>query len=320
MTQSTFVERRKPGWDRLEHLLKAIERRGLRKLAPEDIEEFGRLYRWVTSDLAFADGRNFDPGLRAYLHRLTARAHAYVYGGTVHAGWQRVFAFVADYFPNEVRRSKWYILACAAITLASAMLAYWLVSSNPVNAYVVLPGEMLRAIHKSLHDSNFAFPHDLGPLMSTAIIENNIRVAVYAFGLGIVTVGVGTVWVILQNGIILGGYGALFSNAGFGYDYWATIAPHGVLELTAIQVAGGAGLLMAAAVFNPGRLRRIDALTRNARRAGTLALGVCLMLACAGLIEGNFSPLKNLPELRLAVGALTAVLLVWYFGFVGKQR
>jgi len=84
-----------------------------------------------------------------------------------------------------------------------------------------------------------------------------------------------------------------------------TIAPHGVLELTAIQVAGGAGLLMAAAVFNPGRLRRIDALTRNARRAGTLALGVCLMLACAGLIEGNFSPLKNLPELRLAVGALT---------------
>jgi len=319
MLQATFVERRKPGWDRLENLLKIVERRGLRKLAPEDIVEFGRLYRWVTSDLAFADGRNFDPGLQAYLHRLTARAHAHVYGNAADGGWQRVFAFVTDYFPNEVRRSKWYILTCAALTIVAAALSYWLVAGNPVNAYVVLPGEMLHTIHKSLHDSNFAFPRDLGPLMSTAIIENNIRVAVFAFGLGIVTLGTGTVWVILQNGIMLGGYGALFTNAGFGYDYWATIAPHGVFELTAIQVAGGAGLLLAAAVFNPGRLRRVDALTRNARRAGTLALGVCLMLVCAGIIEGNFSPQRFPADLRLAMGAVCAVVLVWYFGFVGRK-
>jgi len=319
MTQATFVERRRSGWQRLEDLLKTVERHGLRKLAPEDIEEFGRLYRWVTSDLAFADGRSFDPQLRAYLHRLTARAHAYVYGSAAQGGWDRVIAFVSDAFPNEVRRSKWYIIACAAVFLLAAVLSYWLVASNPINAYVVLPGDMLHTIHKSLHDSNFAFDRDLSPLMSTLIIQNNIRVAMFAFAGGAL-LGVPTAWMIWENGVMLGGYGALFANAGFGYDFWATVAPHGVFELTAIQIAGGAGLLLAEPVFNPGRLSRVDALTRNARRAGVLFLGVCLMLACAGLIEGFFTP-QRAPsaELRLAVGAVCAVILVVYFGFVGRR-
>ena len=336
MRQAVFVERRREGWQRLETLLATAERRGLRALEPEAIEELGRLYRWVTSDLAFADGRAYDPSLRAYLHRLTARAHAYVYAGNVEGGWSRIARFLGRDFPQEVRRSRWYILTAVAIFTVPAIIAYLQITANPTNAFAILPEEWIRPIHERLHDSNFGFNRDYAPAMSAAIMTNNIRVAVMSFGGGIVPMpllgmgnsilmlllmvpGAPTIFMIFTNGLMVGGLGAMYQNAGFGYDFWATIAPHGVIELTAIQIAGGAGFLMSAAIFNPGRLSRLDALVRNSRRALVLFGGVVAMLICAACIEGFFSPQRFPPELRLGVGAATALLLIYYFGFVGRQ-
>ena len=93
-----------------------------------------------------------------------------------------------------------------------------------------------------------------------------------------------------------------------------------MIELTAIQIAAAAGLLLAAAVLNPGRLRRVDALVRNARRSLVLMIGVIVMLGCAALIEGFVSPQRFTPELRLGFGAITALVLVYYFGFVGRDK
>jgi uncharacterized membrane protein SpoIIM required for sporulation len=319
MRQSVFVERRRAGWQRLEELLGTVERRGLRALEPEEIEELGRLYRWVTSDLAFADGRAYDPSLRAYLHRLTARSHAYVYAGNVEGGWSRIVRFLTRDFPQEVRRSRWYILTSVAVFVIPAIVAYLQIAAVPTNAYAILPEQWIRPIHEKIHDTNFGFNRDLAPAMSAAIMVNNIRVAVVAFAGGIVTLGALTVYLIFENGLMVGGLGAMYQNAGFGYDFWATIAPHGVIELTAIQISGGAAFLMAAGFFNPGRLRRIDALVRNSRRALVLVGGVVVMLACAALIEGFLSPQRFSPELRLGVGGLTALLLIYYFGFVGRE-
>ncbi|HEV2908448.1 MAG TPA: stage II sporulation protein M [Candidatus Eremiobacteraceae bacterium] len=320
MRQAVFVERRRSGWQRLELLLDTAERRGLRALPAEEIEELGRLYRWVTSDLAFAEGRAYDVNLRAYLHRLTARSHAYVYAGNVEGGWKRVGRFLAHDFPSEVRRSRWYILACAALTVVAAVTAYSLIMASPTNAYVILPDEMIRPIHEKIHDSNFGFDRNFSSTMSAAIMTNNIKVAILAFGAGIVTLGLLTLYLVFFNGLMVGGLGAMYTNAGFGYDFWATIAPHGVIELTAIQIAAAAGLLMAAAVLNPGRLRRVDALVRNSRRALVLMIGVMVMLGCAALIEGFVSPQRFTPELRLGFGAITALALVYYFGFAGRGK
>src|SRR5437588_6912019 len=147
--QSTFVARRKGGWDRLETLLSAAERRGLRSLGAGELSELGRLYRWATSDLAYADGHRFDPSLRAYLNRLTARAHAYVYGAEAGGGAYRFRRFFTHAFPAEIRNSRWYLLACAALFASSAALAYWLVVLKPVNAYALLPAEMIVPLHNS---------------------------------------------------------------------------------------------------------------------------------------------------------------------------
>jgi uncharacterized membrane protein SpoIIM required for sporulation len=128
-----------------------------------------------------------------------------------------------------------------------------------------------------------------------------------------------TIYIIVQNGLMLGGVGALYTNAGFGYDFWATVAPHGVIELTAIQIAGGAGLLIAAGILYPGRLRRRDAIVANARRAGVLVLGVASMLVVAGTIEGFISPQRWPAETRIAIGIFTAVVMTLYFALAGRR-
>lgn len=319
MDQRAFVRKRGAAWERLELLLGHAGRRGLRNLQGTDLFELGRLYRGTTSDLAYAQGHGFDAQLVHYLNRLTARAHAYVYGSTVETGRARIRRFFAQTFPCEFRRSWISIGLCIALTILWAAVAYGIVARDPSNAYALLPESIIPAhITKSLHDSNFAFTPDASAAMSSLIITNNIRVAYMTFATGIVTLGVGTIYLIVFNALMLGALGALFAHAGFGPDFWATVAPHGVIELTAIQIAGGAGLLIAAGVLLPGRLRRRDAIALNSRRAGVLIAGVTAMLCVAGIIEGFFSPLRFAPGVRASVGIVTAIALIVYFGFAGR--
>jgi uncharacterized membrane protein SpoIIM required for sporulation len=170
-----------------------------------------------------------------------------------------------------------------------------------------------------LHDSNFGFDRAFAPAMSAMIITNNIRVDAMAFAGGI-TAGILTLYIIGSNGLMLGTLGAVFAARGFGTDFWATIAPHGVIELFAIQIAGAAGLILGAGIVRPGRARRIDALTANAARALTLMLGVAGLLVIAGTIEGFVSPQRLSTDVRFSIGALTAVALTAYLAFAGRKR
>lgn len=321
MDQRTFVHKRSGVWERLELLMARMERRGLRRLDSAELFELGKLYRWATSDLAYSRGRQYDADLQLYLNRLVARAHAVIYGATAEAGWTRIARFFAQTFPAEFRTSWPYVAACAALTIGWAVIAYAIVSANPANAYALLPDSIVPPhISKSLHDSNFAFDPHFSAAMSAFIITNNIKVAIFAFAAGIVTLGIFTIYEITLNGLMLGALAALFTRAGFGADFWATISPHGVIELTAIQIAGAAGLLIAAGVLNPGRLRRRDAIAQSGRRAGILIAGVVGMLCVAGIIEGFFSPLRFPIGVRAAVGAFTALGLVLYFSCAGRSR
>ena len=211
------------------------------------------------------------------------------------------------------------IVFCAVVTILSAFVAYGSVAADPANARALLPGMQLPRVTKALHDSNFGFDRADSPAVASMVITNNVRVAAIAFAGGM-TGGLLTGWIILTNGLMVGALAALYAHAGFGPDFWATIAPHGVIELTAIQIAGGAGLVLAGGYLRPGRARRVDALTLAARRAGTLVLGVALLLCVAGTIEGFISPQRLSIPVRAAVGAITAIALLAYLLGAGTQR
>jgi len=315
--EKRFVAARRARWEQLDVIIAQIDRRGIRSLSRAQIDELAFGYRSATSDLAMAQARGYDATVVGYLNRLTGRAHAYVYLGTTRSGWARTRDFFVRGFPREFRRSWAPIGVCIAITMISSAIAYTSVSADPANAYALLPTSQIPLITKSLHDSNFGFDRSFSPAASAEIITNNIRVAAIAFAGGM-TLGIMTLAIILQNGLMVGGLGALFARAHFGLDFWATIAPHGVIELLAIQIAGGAGLRVAMGILLPGRAKRSDALVEAARRAGTLVLGTAALLVVAGTIEGFITPQRLGPEVRMSVGALTAIALVAYLGFAGR--
>ena len=303
----------------MEALLERAARQGVRGLAADELRELALLYRATTSDLAATRSRNYGAPLVAYLNRLTARAYAFVYAGSAQGGWSNVATFFATTFPREVRRSWRILAATSALFIGAWIVAYWQVARDPTSVYAFLPASGIPAITKSLHDSNFAFDRHMAPAMSSLIITNNIKVAMLAFAGGM-TLGLLTLWEILNNGLMVGGLGALFAAKDFGTDFWATIAPHGVIELTSIQIAGAAGLLLAQAIIAPGRLRRVDALKANARRAGVLMIGVAGLLVIAGLIEGFVTPQRTSVAFRFGVGGVTALLLTLYFGVGSRIR
>jgi uncharacterized membrane protein SpoIIM required for sporulation len=317
MRERRFVAARRARWDRLEALVDRAAGRGVRALAPSEIDELALTYRAATTDLAIARTRGEDPAIQQHLNRLTARAHAVVYVATARSGWSLILRFVTRDFPREVRRSWAPIGFCALLTIVSAAVAYVSVSTDPQNVHALLPGMQLQPVDRALHDSNFGFDRAFSPAMASLIITNNIQVAALAFAGGM-TAGLLTGWVILNNGLMVGSLAALYVKAGFGADFWATIAPHGVIELTAIQIAGGAGLVLAGGYLLPGRARRRDALLVDGRRAGTLVIGVALLLCVAGTIEGFISPQRLSIPVRDAIGAFTAVALLAYLLGAGR--
>ena len=225
------------------------------------------------------------PRARAGLRARTREQHARASPTSTRASFRKSFA----------GRSRTSRSAPRLRSRARSSRTCWSATTPPTPTRCCRESLVPENIRKSLHDSNFAVDPSFAPTMSAAIITNNVKVAIIAFA-GSITLGALTVYIIAFNGLMLGGMGALFTNAGFGYDFWATVAPHGVIELTAIQIAGAAGLLIAAAAIYPGRLAGgATLIVANARRAGTLILGVASMLIVAGTIEAFVSP-RRWPE------------------------
>jgi uncharacterized membrane protein SpoIIM required for sporulation len=317
MREARFLDGARPRWAELEELLTRIDRAGFRRLPASDLDALALGYRAATSDLAMARSRGYDARVVAYLNRLVGRAHARVYVGTSASGWSRAARLFTTVFPREVRRSWKELAICTGITVVTAMATFHATMTDPANAYAFVPADAIPQISSSLHDSNFAFDRSFSPAISAAIITNNIKVAAIAFAGGM-TAGIMTISIIGFNGLYLGTLLALFTRHHFGLDFWATISPHGVIELTAIQIAGAGGLVLAAGIVRPGRARRIDAIVDNGRRAVVLMLGVAGMLCVAGLIEGFISPQRFSIPVRFGVGGVTAVALISYLLFAGR--
>jgi uncharacterized membrane protein SpoIIM required for sporulation len=156
------------------------------------------------------------------------------------------------------------------------------------------------------------------PIASSGIMTNNIMVSIFAFSAGVLG-GVLTLFVLFYNGLLLGTIAAAVEQRNVALGFWAFVAPHGVIELPAIFIAGGAGLLLGYAVINPGDLPRRVALRQAGGEAIKLVMGVAAMLVVAGVIEGFFSP-ALLPEaLKFSLAALLALGLVAYLALAGRE-
>ena len=313
-----IVARESKRWAGFAARLAEAQRKGLKGLGEDGVREFVAEYRDLASDLArlrtASKGGEVDEVF--YLNRLVAGAHNLLYRRRAIRP-QDIARFMLADVPAEIRASALPILLAAALLFGPAAIAGTAVLRDPSVAEAFLPPGMLDRAENGVRraksgDGYIEDPQLFRPVMATSIVTNNVQVAIAAFAFG-VTAGLLTVFLLVSNGISLGAVFGLYGSKGIASLLLAFVAPHGVLELTAICISGGAGFLLAAALLIPGERTRRRALIENGRRAIKLVAGAALLLLIAGTLEGMVSPIPWWPlEWKLGVSALTAIFLYAY--------
>lgn len=307
-----FIVLHEGEWRRLAELSRRAGRGG-RNLTGSDIDELIPLYQRVSLHLSQARTVHRDPGLVRRLSAVVSAAHASIYGARTRR-FAALGRFLGWTFPAAVWTCRRQMAAAALLLWGSAIvlgLVFWLA---PGRLDLVLPSSVRRAYI----DKDFVDYYSNNPsiVFFSDVTTNNILVSVLAYGFGAVLVLPGA-WILFQNGANLGVVGGLFASEGrFWNTFMVYVVPHGLLELTAITVAGGAGIRVGWTLFSPGDRNRSEALGDEGRRSITIIMGGALAFVGAGIIEGFVTGAPAIPAAaKIAIGVAAWLgYLAWIFG------
>lgn len=307
MNVKQFVKQHRNEWKRLENLMTTLHKRR-RSITSPNITEFHRLYQKASQNLSYSQTYYPNEEVTVYLNGLVSKSHNLLYKDQSTSISQIRYFFSTKFIGLLLEQWKFVIIAMILFTLGG-LGSFFSVINDPQHIYSILPPEIAQGVD----------PEGLGqgtdsvdsPLMSATIMTNNIQVAILAFAGGI-TFGLLTVYLLIYNGILVGALAALFWHYDKSYDFWAYIVPHGMIELTAIFIAGGAGLLMGYKLFVPGQFSRGYQLKEQAKRSVQLLLGTIPLFVIAGIIEGFITPASISLEAKYAVAFITVIGLVVY--------
>lgn len=325
MKSLDFRHQRERSWRRLDALLTRVEKRGVRSLTSEQIEELPMLHRATLSSLSVARSISLDRNIVEYLDHLALRSHNVVYGVK-----QRPIEWIVDFFarrwPQAVRRLSGLLLLVTALFGCGVATGYALVARDSDQYYAFVnhelaagrdPAASTEFLRKSLYDSEVGNDGEL-VAFSGMLFAHNARIGILCFALGIAT-GIPTALLVFLNGAMMGAFLALFASRSLFMELAGWLGVHGVTEILAILLCGAAGLHLAQAWIFPGARSRREQLARNGRRAATVVLGGVVMFAIAGLIEGIIRQTVTNDTYRYAFATATAVFWLAYFGFAGRD-
>ena len=322
MTPARFIETRKPAWERLEQLLARAGVRGANALAEKELHELTRLYPAVAIDAARAKMYRLDRSTQERINRMAIAAHGLLYKRQRRKVLPALLRFFSADYPRHFRRLWPYVVFSAVLFFVSGLGAYVTVQLRPSLIHVFI-AEQLDMVDgekgMSAEDMSERYRQIGKSPLAAGVTANNITVAFNAFAFGI-TAGIGTSYVLLFNGTMIGAFIAHFTNHNQGYACWANLTPHGVLEIMAILIAGAAGLRMGLSLAIPGALTRKASLRAGARDAVLLVLGTIPMFIVAGAIEGFVTPSHIPDDAKIAVGLFTGAMALAYLLLVGRGR
>jgi len=326
MRQAAFEAANAERWRGFRELLDRAERagRGRRAPAPDDPElaAFPERYRAVCRDLALARARRYGPALIERLNALALEGHRQLYRRD--PGFVRgMLVFLLDGFPRRVREEWRLVALSAALFLGPAAALFLAVRAAPELVYSVLSAEALADFEAMYDPAN----ERLGPERGAATdlrmfgfyVWNNVSVGFRTFAGG-VAFGLGSAAALVFNGVLLGTVAAHLLGLGFATPFFSFVVGHASFELTAIVLAGAAGLRLGAALIAPGPRPRVQALREAATRAVPLVYGVVAMLVVAAVIEAFWSSRASLPPLlKYGTGAVLWALVGLYL-MAGRGR
>lgn len=313
-----FIEEKKDNWQRLEDLLNMLSGTSLRGLSKMEVREFGELYRRAATDLAIARSETRDPKLINYLNNLVIRAHGKIYrseGDGVNVIRRYFLHELPEAFRETLKFTSFAFFFFMFFAIASFLLCFY----DPNFSNLVGLGDIEAAASSNMRW--WLSLNDANQIGSSQILTNNIRVAFFAFAWG-AFFGLGTLYVLLINGISIGGVlGVCYRvDPNFGNQLVDFMVAHGVIELSCIFIASGAGMAIGYSLIDPGNLTRSEALKKSGMTAAKLVIGCALFLFIAGIIEGFLSPSSLPPQIKWITGILTGTLMLAYLFLVGVQR
>jgi uncharacterized membrane protein SpoIIM required for sporulation len=310
MISNQWIEKRRPYWDRLAALAAHSRGAGVRQLGRDELRELALLYRQVANDLSVVRQDATARSTAHMLNQLLGRTHNIIYSSR-RRSFLGVVIFLRKEYPRHFRRLLPYTLTAIALFATGLLLGAILTVARHGFMESLLGPYMVETIrHHQMWTHSIV---GMKPQESSRIMTNNLSVTFMTFAAGI-TAGLGTLWLIFFNGLLMGVIATACQQAHMSRDLWSFVCPHGSLELPAIFIAGGAGLRLASGMLFPGLYSRRDSIVRAGREAIRLVAGVIPMLIVAGTVEGFFSPSGAPAGLKFAVGAaLFTLLLVWLF-------
>lgn len=315
MITNLWIDSRKDNWNRLEALTSRVETGGVKSLGPDELRDFGLLYRQSAADLSAARADGAARTLEQSLNRLVGRAHNFVYSGRK-LGFRSLWNFFAHGYPRLLRRLSGYVVLSTAIFVLGAVLGTLVAITRPDFQRAFMSQQMLDDLdhHKMWTERILAEK----PQESSHIMTNNITVCFISFAGGI-SAGLLTLWSLFFNGLMLGVIAVACAQHHMALSLWSFVAAHGALELPAIFLAGAAGLRIASGILFPGMLRRRDSIALAGSEAVQLVAGIIPMLIVAGTLEAFLSPTHAPVALKFAVGALLFTALCFWLGEGGRK-
>jgi uncharacterized membrane protein SpoIIM required for sporulation len=315
-TQDQFVARRRADWDELGRLVAGGG--AWHALAPATIARAAALYRSVTADLMRARSLGFASDLAVHLDGLAARAHAALYSAPPYR-LGAVRDLLARDFPRTLRRHWRFMAFATALFLLPAVVGFAGARRSRAFALQVLPEAMVLQVEESFSkDPSDSRGATVNSTMAGFYVYNNVGIAFRCFATGILF-GLGSVFFLVYNGLILGAVVGLLLSAGHLRNLLTFVLGHGAFELTAIVIAGAAGLVMGYALVSTDGLTRFGSLRRRARDVANLVLGAAMMLLIAAGIEAFWSPSPVPSNVKLSVAGALWLLVIAYFVFAGRR-
>lgn len=324
LRSADFRREREQQWRRLKVLVDRAERYGLKSLNASELHNLPALYRAAVSSLSVARAISLDRNVLDFLESLVSRAYFCIYGVKPRAGTV-AGSFFTHTFPAIVRRyALGLILALATIAGGTAVGMAW---DDPETYFAIMPDEMAQgrtpfSSTEELRDVLYTDEDEAESgltVFATYLFTHNAQVGFFAFALGF-AFGIPTIILLFYNGLMLGALAGLYQSRGLGPEFWAWVLPHGVTEILAVCLCGGAGLCIALAVIRPGVYGRRHNLAQAGRDAAMIVLGAVMLFLVAGLIEGYFRQLVNDVTVRYSVAAITLVAWTLYFTMLGNTK
>lgn len=310
MDLDAFVQAHRAEWQRLDEL---VSRGG--KLSGEEADELVTLYRKASTHLSILRSAAPDPVVLGQMSTRVARARTAVTGSS-DPGVNDVVRFLTVSFPAAVYLSRrWWVTTALAFTALAVLIAWWVAANPSVQASVAAPDDIRQLVE---HDFEDYYSENPAASFAARVWTNNALIAAGCLVLG-VFLGIPVVLILWQNAFGVAVAAGLMAAAGRLDVFFGLITPHGLLELTAVFIAAGAGLRLGWLVIDPGPLSRADALAQAGRAAVGIAIGLVGVLLVSGVIEAFVTP-SGLPTwARIAIGAAAEVAFLVYVWVYGRR-